>query len=333
MFVLTCAAVDYYAAVLPKVKALVAAGVAKTVEALHGRMPQKRRVAVYDRFLAAPSGVLLCTDVAARGVDIPDVDWIVQFDPPTDPALFVHRVGRAARAGRSGSAVCFLTPDEDAYVDFLRLRRVPLEPLAPYAAPADPLPDMRKAAAADRDVLEKGTRAFVSFVRAYKEHHCRFIFRFEKVDLPNAIRAHALLSLPKMPELRAAGVAALMGDEMAAVDTTKVQYADKTREKARKKRNIAAAEVRKEKEAARPARGERGDGAAADRRPEPKKEPEKRKRRGKHEQIMDEWNELQREEMLYKRLRRGKINKAEYERALRGWSDEESGGGSGGESD
>ena len=85
VFVLTCAAVDYYAAVLPKVKALVAAGVAKTVEALHGRMPQKRRVAVYDRFLAAPSGVLLCTDVAARGVDIPDVDWIVQFDPPQVP--------------------------------------------------------------------------------------------------------------------------------------------------------------------------------------------------------------------------------------------------------
>ncbi len=44
----------------------------------------------------------MCTDVAARGIDIPDVAWIVQFDPPQDPSYFVHRVGRTARAGKKG---------------------------------------------------------------------------------------------------------------------------------------------------------------------------------------------------------------------------------------
>ena len=48
--------------------------------------------------------ILLCTDVAARGLDVPDVDWIVQFDAPQEPAAFVHRVGRAGRAGRRGAA-------------------------------------------------------------------------------------------------------------------------------------------------------------------------------------------------------------------------------------
>ena len=68
--------------------------------------------------------MLLCTDVAARGLDIPDVAWIVQFDPPQDPDVFVHRVGRTARMGRTGHALTLLLPHETAYVDFLRIRKV-----------------------------------------------------------------------------------------------------------------------------------------------------------------------------------------------------------------
>jgi ATP-dependent RNA helicase DDX55/SPB4 len=73
--------------------------------------------------------VLLCTDVAARGLDIPDVAWIVQFDPPQDPDVFVHRVGRTARMGRSGNALAYLLPHEAAYVEFLRIRKVRRKPV------------------------------------------------------------------------------------------------------------------------------------------------------------------------------------------------------------
>jgi superfamily II DNA/RNA helicase len=52
------------------------------VFALHGKMVQKKRDGMYARFAECPSGVLLCTDVAARGIDIPDIDWIIQFEPP-----------------------------------------------------------------------------------------------------------------------------------------------------------------------------------------------------------------------------------------------------------
>ncbi len=60
---------------------------------LHGKMDPKRRTATYTAFRSAEHGALFCTDVAARGIDLPDVDWIVQYDPPKDPSFFIHRCG------------------------------------------------------------------------------------------------------------------------------------------------------------------------------------------------------------------------------------------------
>ena len=75
------------------------------------------------------AGCLLCTDVAARGLDIPDVEWILQLDPPQNPDSVVHRVGRTARMGRKGNALLYLLPHEIGYVDFLRLRKAGHHPL------------------------------------------------------------------------------------------------------------------------------------------------------------------------------------------------------------
>lgn len=69
-------------------------------------------------------GALICTDVAARGLDIPDVNWILQLDPPQDPDAIVHRVGRTARMGRLGNALLFLLPHEESYAEFLHVRKV-----------------------------------------------------------------------------------------------------------------------------------------------------------------------------------------------------------------
>lgn len=62
----------------------------------------------------------MCTDVMARGVDIPAVKWVLQCDVPKSASAFVHRCGRTARSGHSGSAIIFLMPNEDAYLDFIR---------------------------------------------------------------------------------------------------------------------------------------------------------------------------------------------------------------------
>lgn len=74
----------------------------------------------------AESGILLCTDVAARGLDIPRVDWIVQYDPPDDPRDYIHRVGRTARAGKVGKSLMFLLESELGFLRYLKQAKVPL---------------------------------------------------------------------------------------------------------------------------------------------------------------------------------------------------------------
>jgi ATP-dependent RNA helicase DDX55/SPB4 len=226
VFFLTCACVDFYGTAFQKIFPPSETNI--TIEMLHGKMVQKRREKTMERFRDRKGAALFCTDVAARGLDVSDVQWVVQVDAPQDPSFFVHRVGRSARAGKTGKSLLFLTPKEEAYVDLLRIRNVPLQPMpaterccppdelddvdgdkkkaghdttkkkktsvgddtetaprarvilsaADTAFPLDDiLPKIRDVVLKDRDILEKGTKAFTSFIRAYKEHHCAFIFR------------------------------------------------------------------------------------------------------------------------------------------------------------
>ncbi len=88
------------------VDGLLARGYA--VDRLHGDMPQTLRERVMDSFRRGNLNVLVATDIAARGLDIDDVDIVVNFELPRDPEDYVHRIGRTARAGRSGKAVSFI---------------------------------------------------------------------------------------------------------------------------------------------------------------------------------------------------------------------------------
>ena len=82
------------------------------VEALHGDMKQQQRDRVMARFRAGTIDVLIATDVAARGIDVDDVDIVFNYDVPQDVEYYVHRIGRTARAGRTGKSVTFVAPRE-----------------------------------------------------------------------------------------------------------------------------------------------------------------------------------------------------------------------------
>lgn len=224
VYFLTCACVDYFTKVFTSVPVL-ANSKELQVFGLHGRMKPAQRSKVYRRFCedhrgatdscadagggqGGPVVALFATDLAARGLDIADVDWVVQYDPPQDPDTFVHRVGRTARMGREGAALSYLLPKEDAYVDFMRVRRVPLQawdateaPLSDGARAHDSLrllDQVKSATKRDRDLFEKGERAFVSYVAGYQEHTCNFIFRWGAMDIGQLAVSFALLRLPRL---------------------------------------------------------------------------------------------------------------------------------------
>ena len=221
VYFLTCACVDYFTKIFTTVPVL-ASSKGLRVHGLHGRMKPAQRSKVYKKFCeeqtptdASDSGsggktvvALFATDLAARGLDIADVDWVVQYDPPQDPDTFVHRVGRTARMGREGAALSYLLPQEDAYVDFMKVRRVPLQAWDPSVAPLSEgerphealrlLDQVKAATKRDRDLLEKGERAFVSYVAGYQEHTCNFIFRWNAMDIGELAVSFALLRLPRL---------------------------------------------------------------------------------------------------------------------------------------
>ena len=96
-----------------------------TFHRLHGNIPHRERHNIIESFSKVKknqASVLVTTDVTARGLNLPAVDWIVQYDPPCETADYVHRAGRAARAGKSGHALLFLLPSETQYIEVLKLR-------------------------------------------------------------------------------------------------------------------------------------------------------------------------------------------------------------------
>lgn len=140
IFFTTCSMVNFYQTVLSD---LIAANskarrtpsyldVSTTwlFAALHGQFGKpKRRKAI--RLFNSTCGtnekhVLLASDLGARGLDFADVDLIVQFDAPSDPAMCIHRMGRTARAGKSGTAVLCLSPTETDYIEYLKTLGVSL---------------------------------------------------------------------------------------------------------------------------------------------------------------------------------------------------------------
>ena len=205
VYFLTCACVDYFAVALEALKA--AFGITVPLYVLHGKMKQRARETALAAFAESTEGVLLATDVAARGLDIPDVEWVLQYDAPQDPNAFVHRCGRTARMGRRGRAMVFLAPEVESYVNFLRLRSVPMcEEDHPLDQPTDDkaLATLRRLSETDRLAMDHGIRAFVSFLRAYKEHQCTYIFQFSELEMGWLASSFGVLRLPKMKEIKKA---------------------------------------------------------------------------------------------------------------------------------
>lgn len=161
------------------------------VLSIHGKQKQTKRTTTFFQFCNATSGILLCTDVAARGLDIPDVDWIVQYDPPDDPKEYIHRVGRTARGeGSSGHALLILRPEELGFLRYLKQARVPVNEFEfSWNKIADIQLQLEKLISKNYFLNMSAKEAFKAYVRAYDSHHLKQIFDVETLDLAKVAKS------------------------------------------------------------------------------------------------------------------------------------------------
>jgi len=163
------------------------------VYALHGSMAQSERTSVWRGFCAAKSGVLIATDVVARGLNLDGVAQIIQFDLPADPMEYVHRIGRTARIGKAGSALLFVLPSEAGFLELLKSRGLELSEVryesvqaalggagrvlntaearkAIFEAEVALQHRLERIVSSDKELHDLAGRAFQSFLCAYAAH-------------------------------------------------------------------------------------------------------------------------------------------------------------------
>ncbi|XP_026995347.1 ATP-dependent RNA helicase DDX55 isoform X1 [Tachysurus fulvidraco] len=305
LFFSTCACVEYFGRALEVFLKNV------PILCIHGKMKDKRNK-IFSEFRELKSGILVCTDVMARGIDIPDVNWVLQYDPPSSASSFVHRCGRTARIGNRGDALVFLLPMEESYVSFLSInQKCPLQRFPPVKDVVDVLPKLKALALRDRAVFERGMKAFVSFVQAYAKHECSLIFRLKDLDFAALARGFALLRMPKMPELRGK----TFPDFEEITDTDSIRFKDKNREKQRQK----SLQERKEKQTPLQKKNFIKNKAWS----KQKSKKDKRKRIAAKRKINEgsdvddeDIDELLSDTRLLKKLKKGKISEEDFDKQL-----------------
>ncbi|KGL89387.1 ATP-dependent RNA helicase DDX55, partial [Charadrius vociferus] len=309
VFFSTCACVEYYGKALESLIKQV------KIMSIHGKMKHKRNK-IFTEFRKLPGGILVCTDVMARGIDIPEVHWVLQYDPPSSASAFVHRCGRTARIGNVGSALVFLLPMEESYINFLSInQKCPMQEMKPQTNVLDLLPKLKSMALADRAVFEKGMKAFVSYVQAYAKHECNLIFRIKDLDFSSLAKGFALLKMPKMPELRGK---CFPDFTPVTVNTDSISFKDKNREKQRQKQLEQQRKERQENGGKKKFIKNKAWSKQKAKREKKKKVTAKRKREEGSDIEDEDMEELLNDTRLLKRLKKGKISEEEFEKRVTG---------------
>lgn len=177
------------------------------LHSLHGKLDAKPRMKTLSKFSEsfASKSVLFTTDVAARGLDIPDVDLVVQLDPPTEPDVFLHRCGRTGRANKIGTAITMLSEGrEEEYVNFMGIKNVVLKLIdTPKVSEEESQwydKQLKMWLLQDRIRYDHAVRVYVAYVRYYSKHVASSIFRLSELDYLKLAKLHGLKRFPKMPE-------------------------------------------------------------------------------------------------------------------------------------
>ncbi|KAL6719398.1 ATP-dependent RNA helicase dbp4 [Lecanora helva] len=168
---------------------------------LHGRQKQSARLEITDKFSATKNACLLATDVVARGLDFPAVDWVIQLDCPEDADTYIHRAGRTARYERDGRAVLFLEPtEEEAMLARLEQKRVSIEKINVRQKKQQSIKNqLQNMCFKDPELKYLCQKAFISYVRSVHVQKDKEVFKLNELPLEEY---SASLGLPGAPKIK-----------------------------------------------------------------------------------------------------------------------------------
>lgn len=168
---------------------------------LHGRQKQEARMRITHQFTSARHSCLFATDVVARGVDFPAVDWVIQVDCPEDADTYIHRVGRTARYQSKGRAVLFLDPsEEEGMLKNLEQKKIPIRKINVKENKKKSIRNQLQSMAFKQpDIKYLAQKAFVTYVRSIYLQRDKDIFDMNKLDLDSYAVS---LGLPGTPQIR-----------------------------------------------------------------------------------------------------------------------------------
>lgn len=167
---------------------------------LHGKQKQSARLTMYTRFTSSQHAVLFATDIAARGLDFPSVDWVVQVDAPEDADTYIHRVGRTARYESSGSGLLLLMPSEEQGMKAaLEKKSIKIENIKIRPSKTQNIQNqLQKLSFQEPEIKYLGQRAFVSYVRSVHLYKDKSIFKVDELPVEKFAESLGLPGAPKI---------------------------------------------------------------------------------------------------------------------------------------
>ncbi|CAI4229941.1 unnamed protein product [Auanema sp. JU1783] len=187
---------------------------------LWGTMNQKKRVQTFQKFENTKHAVMIATDVASRGLDFSDVDWIVQVDAPATIEDYIHRVGRTARMDTNGSSIIFLNNfQKDNMLSLLQKYSIPIEQQkVKESRIVDARPALRNVIVEFPELKDYAQRSIIAYIKSIYLMKNKQVFDVSTINVEALSDSYGLLSAPKIRFLR------------------KTQHADKSKKATEKKK-------------------------------------------------------------------------------------------------
>lgn len=171
-----------------------------SVLALYGSLHQLRRMAIYEEFCSKSAAVMFATDIAARGLDFPAVDWVLQLDCPEDAITYVHRAGRTARYSSSGeSLLVLLESEESAMLKQLTAHKIPISKIEVNPVKLSSVQKKMAAyLASDKNLKESAQRAFQSYIKSIYLMRNKAVFDVTKLQTDEFAESLGLAVPPRV---------------------------------------------------------------------------------------------------------------------------------------